>query len=115
ERTAAIAPITLSGVRALFTPGFARPLILLAGTYGIWNLYAGTNGFFFPYILRTVGAQTQAQALALQASQFALSILCAVFVFMRFVDRANQRWLFATGISLQAASVLLLVVFGLST
>src|SRR6201999_4102516 len=111
ERTAAIAPITLSGVRALFTPGFARPLILLAGTYGIWNLYAGTNGFFFPYILRTVGAQTQAQALALQASGFILAMITGVFVFMRFVDRGNQRRLFALGITLQAAAVLALALF----
>src|SRR6201999_2073473 len=107
ERTAAIAPITLSGVRALFTPGFARPLILLASTYGIWNLYAGTNGFFLPYILRTVGAQTQAQALAMQALIFGLGITGAIFVFMRLVDRTSHRRLFAAGIGLQAVAMLL--------
>jgi MFS transporter, SP family, inositol transporter len=115
ERTAAIAPMTLSGVRALFTPGFARPLILLACTYGIWNLYAGTNGFFFPFILRTVGAQTQAQALALQGVCFVLGMLAAYFVFMRLVDRSSRRRLFAAGIGLQAAAVLLLALLPLGT
>ena len=84
------------------------PLLLLAGTYGIWNLYAGTNGFFFPYILRTVGAQTQAQALGLQALGFVVGICGAVFVFMRFADRGNQRGLFGAGVTLQICAVLLI-------
>jgi inositol transporter-like SP family MFS transporter len=108
-------PATLAGVKDLLTPTFLAPLLLLAGTYGIWNLYAGTNGFFLPYILRTVGAQTQAQALALQALGFVLGITGAVLVFMRFVDRGNQRALFAGGIALQATAVLLLALFPLGT
>ena len=106
-------PVTFSDVRGLLNRSLLAPLLLLAGTYGIWNLYAGTNGFFFPYILRTVGAQTQAQALGLQALGFVLGICGAVFVFMRFADRGNQRGLFGAGVALQICAVLLIAIFPL--
>jgi len=105
-----------SDVRALFkNRALLSPLLLLAGTYGIWNLHAGTNGFFFPYIMRTVGAQTQAQALGLQALGFVLGITGAVLVFMRLADRSSQRGLFGAGITLQAAAVVLIAVFPLGS
>src|SRR5262249_8393077 len=53
-------------LKRLFERRHLAPLLLLAGMYGIWNLKAGTGGFFMPYILRTVGAQTQAQSVAVQ-------------------------------------------------
>ena len=106
---------TLAGVKELFTRQLVAPLLLLAGTYGIWNLYAGTNGFFLPYILRTVGAQTQGQALLLQSLTFVVGIGSAIFIFMRLVDRTNQRRLFAVGIGLQATAVLLFALFPLGT
>jgi inositol transporter-like SP family MFS transporter len=114
-RATEAAPVRFANVRGLFTRSLFPPLALLAGTYGIWNLYAGTNGFFLPYILRTVGAQTQAQALALQALGFVLGITGAVLVFMRFADRASQRGLFGTGVALQACAVVLIAVFPLGT
>src|ERR1700761_1329946 len=58
---------TAVGIRALFTSKHLRSMLFLIGMYGIWNLWAGTNGFFFPYILRTVGSQTQAASVAMQA------------------------------------------------
>ena len=77
ERATERAPPSLAGVRALFSRAHIGPLLFLAGMYGIWNLKAGTSGFFFPYILRTVGAESQAQAVALQAVGFASGILGA--------------------------------------
>ena len=44
-----------SGIVVLFTPRYFKSMLFLVGMYGMWNLWAGTNGFFFPYILRTVG------------------------------------------------------------
>ncbi len=115
ERVTEDVPVSFANVRGLFTRRLLPPLLLLAGTYGIWNLYAGTNGFFFPYILRTVGAQTQAQALGLQALGFVLGITGAIFVFMRFADRGNQRGLFGTGVALQICAVLLIALFPLGS
>ena len=41
-------------------------MLFLTGMYGLWNLMAGTNGFYLPYILRTVGDQSQAMSAARQ-------------------------------------------------
>jgi len=51
--------------RILFQPQHIRSMAFLVGMYGMWNLWAGTNGFFFPYILRTVGSQSQSTAVAM--------------------------------------------------
>ena len=56
----------MAGIGALFTSKHLKSMLFLVGMYGIWNLWAGTNGFFFPYILRTVGSQTQAASVAMQ-------------------------------------------------
>jgi inositol transporter-like SP family MFS transporter len=89
-------------------------LAWLIGMYGFWNLWAGTNGFFFPYILRTVGAATQAQSVAIQALSFALGIVSIYAVFMRLVDRVNQRAMFAVSALIQIAGMALLAIFPLT-
>ncbi len=86
----------------------------LVGMYGFWNLWAGTNGFFFPYILRTVGAATQTQSVAIQALSFAIGMASIYFVFMRFADKVNQRRMFAYSAILQIVGMALLAVFPLT-
>jgi inositol transporter-like SP family MFS transporter len=78
----------------LLQPRYLKSILFLAGMYGFWNLWAGTNGFFFPYILRTVGDQSQGMSVALQAGGFLLSMLSIYFIFMKLADRVNQRLLF---------------------
>lgn len=86
----------------------------LVGMYGFWNLWAGTNGFFFPYILSTVGAATQAQAVAIQALSFFVGMVSIAFVFMRLVDRVNQRHLFIASAVIQVIGMALLAIFPLT-
>lgn len=100
--------------RILFQPQHVRSMAFLVGMYGLWNLWAGTNGFFFPYILRTVGNQTQGMSVALQAGGFILSMLSIYFVFMQFSDRVNQRLLFGTSAAMQIAGMVLLAIFPLT-
>jgi inositol transporter-like SP family MFS transporter len=83
--------------------------------YGLWNLWAGTNGFFFPYILRTVGAQTQAASVALQAGSFIVAMLSIGLVFMPLSDKVNQRTLFITSSVIQILGMALLAVLPLTT
>src|SRR3546814_15830207 len=71
-----------------------RWMAFLSGMYLFVNLWAGTNGFFFPYILRTVGNQTQAMSVAVQALSFLLGMASIFFIFMKLSDRVNQRLLF---------------------
>jgi MFS transporter, SP family, inositol transporter len=89
-------------------------MLFLTGMYGLWNLMAGTNGFYLPYILRTVGDQSQAMSVALQAGSFLLVALGVAFVFMPFVDRVNQKAMFMVGATLQIVALLLFALFDLS-
>jgi inositol transporter-like SP family MFS transporter len=104
-----------AGFRALFTPQHLKSMLFLVGMYGIWNLWAGTNGFFFPYILRTVGSQTQAASVAMQASGFFVAMLSIGLVFMRYSDKVNQRLLFALSSVIQLVGMSLLALFPLTT
>ena len=104
-----------TGVAVLFTPRYFKSMLFLVGMYGIWNLWAGTNGFFFPYILRTVGSQSQAASVAMQASGFFVAMLSIGLVFMRYSDKVNQRVLFAASSVVQIIGMALLAVFPLTT
>jgi inositol transporter-like SP family MFS transporter len=104
-----------STLRILLKPQYLRSMLFLISMYGIWNLWAGTNGFFFPYILRTVGAQSQLMSVALQAAGFLMAMLSISFVFMRYADRVNQRVLFGLSSVLQIAGMALLAIFPLTT
>ena len=107
------ATVTLSSFRELFTKPLIRPLLFLTGMYGFWNLMAGTNGFYLPYILRTVGNQSQGMAVALQAFSFLLVGLGVALVFMPLADRTNQKRLFMIAAVLQICALLLFAVFPL--
>jgi inositol transporter-like SP family MFS transporter len=98
----------------LCAPQHLKSMAFLIGMYGIWNLWAGTDGFFFPYIQRTIGGQSQTAAMALQAACCPFAIASTVFIFMRFSDRFNQRLLFGISISIQIIAVSLLAVFPLT-
>lgn len=114
RQTATDGPSVGGQVRRLLTRRNLGALLFLTGMYGIWNLFAGTNGFFLPYILRTVGSQSQAVSVSLQAGIFALSILSLVFVFMPFVDRTNQRNLLGFAALIQVIGVALFAIFPLT-
>jgi inositol transporter-like SP family MFS transporter len=100
--------------RELCKPQHLKAMAFLIGMYGLWNLWAGTNGFFFPYIMRTVGSQTQAMSVALQALSFSLSMASIWLIFMRLSDRVNQRLLFAVSAVGQVAGMSLLAIFPLT-
>jgi inositol transporter-like SP family MFS transporter len=102
-------------LRALFTSQNVKSMVFLVSMYGIWNLWAGTNGFFFPYILRTVGAQSQAMSVAMQAAGFLMAMLSIRMVFMRFSDRVSQRSLIGISSLIQVVGMALLAVFPLTT
>ncbi len=101
-------------VSTLFQKKYLVSILGLVGMYGFWNLWAGTNGFFFPYILRTVGAASQAESVAIQALSFAIGMASIYFVFMRFSDRMDQRKLFLASAVIQVIGMALLAVFPLT-
>jgi inositol transporter-like SP family MFS transporter len=107
------ASVTLASFKELAMPPRVGPLLFLAGMYGLWNLMAGTNGFYLPFILRTVGGQGQALSVGLQAVSFLLVGLGVVAVFMPLADRTNQKRLFMVGAVLQIVALLLFALFPL--
>jgi len=101
-------------LRDLMTRRWLGPMAFLAGMYGMWNLWAGTNGFFFPYILRTVGDQSQTMSVAVQCLSFAIGVASIWLVFMRLSDRVNQRLLFLASAIIQVVGMSLLALFPLT-
>lgn len=101
-------------ISSLFKGRYLASVLGLSGMYGFWNLWAGTNGFFFPYILRTVGAATQAQSVAIQAVSFFVAMLSVYFIFMKLSDKVNQRALFLVSAVIQVVGMALLAVFPLT-
>ena len=84
-----------SGAAGAFTQLFdrrhVRALAFLILMYGIWNLVAGTYGFFFPYILQAVGTTTPRATYALQAIWFASTAVSVAALYMPLVDRVSRR------------------------
>ena len=107
--------MTHGRVRELFRDrSNLKAMAFLIGMYGIWNLWAGTNGFFFPFILRTVGSQSLAVSDGLQAASFFLGVVSIYFVFMRYSDRLDQRKMLASAFAIQIVGMALLAIFPLT-
>ena len=103
-----------ASIRALFAPKHLKSMLFLIAMYGIWNLWAGTNGFFFPYILRTVGSESQAVSVAMQAGGVFVAMISIGLIFMRYSDKVNQRLLFAVSALVQITGMALLAIFPLT-
>lgn len=104
----------MSRLSQIFEPRYWRAMVFLIGMYGIYNLYKGTFGFFFPYILRTVGGHSQAVAMGLQALGWLLAMASLYFIFMRLVDRVSQKALLGLSILMQTAALSLFVFLPLT-
>jgi len=101
-------------ISALFKGRYLFSILGLVGMYGFWNLWAGVNGFFFPYILRTVGAASQVESVAIQAFSFFIGMVSIYLVFMKFADHVNQRMLFIVSAVIQVVGMALLAVMPLT-
>jgi MFS transporter, SP family, inositol transporter len=97
--------------RELFSRRGVRPLLMLLGVYGLWNLFAGTNGFYLPFLMQQYGQISEAASIGLQCLYFGLTIVATLGVFIPLVDRVNRRTLFATGSLATLAGALVLAVF----
>ncbi|WP_030622991.1 MFS transporter [Streptomyces sclerotialus] len=76
--------------RDLLTGRHLKALLWTGGIYLTWNLMAGTNGIFTPYMVKTLGAGSQATSVALQCGGFLLACVGTVALYMRFADRGHR-------------------------
>lgn len=101
-------------LRPLLSKRGLRTMLVLIGMYGIWNLFAGTNGFYTPYLLQAIGSQSDAASVGLQCLYFLLVAVFTGLVFMPYNDRFNRRAMLALSTVIQASGMLLLAVLPLN-
>ena len=95
--------------RDLFSPAHRKALLFVFTVFCLWNIPAGTYGFFLPFILQNAGTASQAASVAIQGLWFGSAILAVVFVFMRYGDRMNRRVLYVVTAAIQALAFWLFV------
>lgn len=100
-----------SALGELFRRRHVRALGFLVVMYGVWNLVAGTYGFFFPYILDAVGSTSDRAGYALQAIWFASTAIAVGTLYMPLIDRVGGRRLLVWATILQALGFVPFVLF----
>jgi len=96
-------------LRSLRGTGVLPAIGFLIVLYTVWNIPAGTYGFFFPYLLSTVGAKSAFAADYLDMVLYGVGIV-TLAVYMMIGDRVNRR-LHWTGFSAMAAIGFFLFLF----
>ncbi|MEO5587252.1 MAG: MFS transporter [Novosphingobium sp.] len=97
--------------RELFSPRYVKSMFYLIAMYGFWNLWAGYNGFFTPYLIEQ-NHLPQWAATVVPASYFGIGIISILAIFMTLSDKVNQRTLFGISALLHVFGMALLAVFG---
>ena len=98
-------------LRELFRAHHVRALAFLILMYGVWNLVAGTYGFFFPYILQAVGSTSDRASYALQAIWFASTAVAVGAIYMPLIDRVGGRRLLIAASVLQVLGFVPFILF----
>lgn len=97
--------------RQLLRAPYLGSVLFLAAMYGFWNLWAGYNGFFTPYLIERNNLP-EWTATMLPASYFLIGMLSILGIFMTLSDRVNQRTLFGISAVLHVVGMALLAIFG---
>ena len=90
-------------LRELFSSRHRKALLFAFGTFCLWNIPAGTYGFFLPFIIKNSGQTSQAVSVAVDALWFVSAILAVWLIFMRINDRVNRSALYGVTALIQAA------------
>ncbi len=110
-------PLAASRLRNLFSGPTLAAMVFTATVYLFWNLAAGTFGVFSPYILRTLGTQSQAASVALSCAGFVLTLVAVVLIFMPFSDRSDRsrRIMWGVGAVMNVVALAQLLIFPFNT
>ncbi len=110
-------PLAASRLRNLLSGPTLAAMVFTATVYLFWNLAAGTFGVFTPFLLRNLGAQSQAASVALSCAGFVLTLVAVVLIFMPFSDRSDRarRIMWAVGAVMNVAAVAQLLIFPFTT
>ena len=97
--------------RELFTPRYLGSMLFLVSMYGFWNLWAGFNGFFTPYLVKEHHLPVWT-ATIVPASYFLIGMISIFTIFMTLSDKVNQRLLFGISAVLHVIGMAILAIFG---
>lgn len=97
--------------RELFSPRYLGALLFLASMYGFWNLWAGFNGFFTPYLVEQHNLPTWVGTLV-PASYFLIGMVSILAIFMTLSDKVNQRVLFGISAIMHVIGMAIIAIFG---
>jgi MFS transporter, SP family, inositol transporter len=97
----------------LFSPCYVKSMFYLISMYGLWNLWAGFNGFFTPYLIKQNHLPVWAETV-LPAGYFAIGIISILTIFMTLSDKVNQRTLFGISALMHVGGMALLAIFGVT-
>lgn len=89
-------------------------MLFLAGMYLTWNLVCSVMGFFQPHIYETAGGLSNEYANMLSAGQWVI-IIFTTFLFSLVVDKVNQRWLYAVGVSFGVLAWVIVIFLGINS
>jgi inositol transporter-like SP family MFS transporter len=95
----------------LFTPQYLKSMLYLIAMYGLWNLWAGYNGFFTPYLIKQNHLPQWAETVV-PASYFGIGIISILTIFMTLSDKVNQRTLFGISALMHVVGMAMLAIFG---
>ncbi len=95
--------------RKLFSPQHRKALLFVFLTFCLWNIPAGTYGFFLPFIVKTSGQTSQAVSVGVDALWFGSAILAVAGIFMVIGDRVNRAALYGVTALIQAVGFWLFV------
>lgn len=99
---------------ALKNPVNVKTIIFLVAVYLTWNLAAGTNGQFMPYLYAAAGNIDATGQSLLGVVQWVLVAVCSLAIFSRFGDIVSHRVLFGASALLALLSWVAIAVFGLA-
>jgi MFS transporter, SP family, inositol transporter len=110
-------PLAKSRLRDLLSGPTLAAMVFTATVYLFWNLAAGTFGVFTPFLLRNLGAQSQAASVALSCAGFVITLVAVVLIFMPFSDRSDRsrRIIWGVGALLNVAALAQLLIFPFNT
>ncbi len=91
-----------------------KTIVFLVAVYLTWNLAAGTNGQFMPYLYAAAGNIDSTGQSLLGVVQWILVAVCSLAIFSKFGDKVSHRVLFGISAVLALVSWICIALFGLA-
>ena len=99
---------------ALKNPVNVKTIVFLVAVYLTWNLAAGTNGQFMPYLYAAAGNIDSTGQSLLGVVQWVLVAICSLAIFSKLGDKVPHRVLFGASAVLALLSWVCIAVFGMA-